>query len=212
MNRAESTAIGFVVGILCPASLFVFLWWSAAALAIYRVLPIPDSGVAVAAFTGFGIGIVLDVLCLKNWIARFYHVSIKLMALAYLFWSAIAVAFFMGLPCGNVVLGTLAGLYVGRKQHHIGASREMFARAARNVSLFTALVTSAEVLPIGLLGLHEDVIIEALRAIAKLDQSVVTGPLGIGLVGIGCVVLMIVQFCCTRTATALAFRSGKNVA
>jgi hypothetical protein len=212
MNRAESTVIGFVVGILCPASLFVLLWWSAAALAIYHVLPIPDSGIAVVAFTGLGVGIVLDVLCLKNWIAGFYHASVKLMALAYLFWSAIAVAFFMGLPCGNVVLGTLAGLYVGRKQHHVGASREMFARAARNVSLFTALVTSVEALPIGLLGLHEEIIVEALRAVAGLDQSVVTGPLGVGLVGIGCVVLMIVQFWCTRTATALAFRPDKNVA
>jgi len=212
MSRAESTVVGFVVGIICPASLFVLWWWIAATLAIYHVLPIVESGIATAAFTGLGIGIVLDIFCLKNWMVKFYNVDAKLMVLAYLFWSVIAVAFLMGLPFGNIALGTLAGLYVGRKQYHAGESGNRFTKAARNVSIFTALVTGAEAFPIGLLGLHESIIVEAFRAVAGLDQSVTTGPIGMGLVGVMCIVLMVVQFWCTRTAAALAFRLGGNVA
>jgi len=211
MSRAESTIVGLFIGIMCPVSLFVLWWWVAAALGIYRLLSISDSRIATAALTGSGIGIVLDVLRLKSWITKFYTLDVKLTVLAYLFWSAIAVAFFMGLPFGNIALGTLAGLYVGRKQCHAGASRDLFARSARNVGIFTALVTGAEALPIGVLALGEPIIVAGLRAIA-LDQSLTTGLMGAGLLGVGCLVLMVVQFWCTKTAAALAFRIGKNVA
>jgi len=211
ISRAESTIVGLFIGVMCPASLFVLWWWVAAALTIYHVFSIPESGIATAAFTGLGLGIVLDLLCLKNWITRLYSLEVKLTVLAYLFWSAMAVAFFMGLPFGNIALGTLAGLYVGRKQHHAGASGDLFARSARNVSIFTAMVTGAEALPIGILALGEPSIVAALRAIG-LDQFVTTGLLGVGLVGAGCIVLVVVQFWCTRTAATIAFRLGNDVA
>lgn len=206
MSRAESTIVGLFIGIICPASLFVLFWWVAAALTIYGVFSIPESGIATAAFTGLGLGILLDILGLKNWITRFYSLDVKLTVLAYLFWSAVAVAFFMGLPFGNIALGTLAGLYVGRKQYYAGASRDLFARSARNVGIFTALVTGAEALPIGILALGEQTVVAGLRAIVGLDESVTTGLIGVSLVGVGCLVLMVVQFWCTRTAATLAFR------
>ncbi len=212
MSRAESTIVGLFIGIICPSSLFVLFWWVAAALTIYGVFSIPESRIAAPAFTGLGLGILLDILGLKNWITRFYCLDVKLAVLAYLFWSAVAVAFFMGLPFGNIALGTLAGLYVGRKQYYAGASRDLFARSARNVSIFTALVTSAEALPIGVLALGEQSVAAALRAVAGLDQFVTTGLMGVGLVGVGCLALMAVQFWCTRTAATLAFRPGKKVA
>jgi len=210
MSRAESTIVGLLLGIVCPLSLFVLWWWVAAALTIYGVFSIPESGIATAAFTGLGLGILLDILGLKNWMTRFYSLDVKLTVLVYLFWSAIAVAFFMGLPFGNIALGTLAGLYIGRKQYHAGASTDLFTRSARNVSIFTALVTGAEALPIGILALGEQSVVASLRAIG-FDQSATTGLIGVGLVGVGCLVLMAVQFWCTRTAAALAFRLGKNV-
>jgi len=200
--------IGLFIGIICPVSLFVLCWWVAAALTIYGVVSIPESGIAAAAFAGLGLGILLDILCLKNWITRFYSLDVKLTVLAYLFWSAMAVAFFMGLPLGNIALGTLAGFYLGRKQYHARASRNLFARSARNVSIFTALVTGAEALPIGIMALREQTVVAALRAIVGLDRFVTTGLMGMGLVGTGCLVLMVVQFWCTRTAAALAFRLG----
>lgn len=209
MSRAESTIVALFIGIMCPASLFVLWWWAAAALSIYHVLPIPESGIATAAFTGLGIGIVLDIFCLKNWITSFYSLDVKLTVLVYLLWSAIAVAFFMGLPFGNIALGTLAGLYIGRKQHHAGASERLFARSARNVSIFTALVTGAEAFPIGGLALGEQSVVASLRTIG-LDHSVTTGLMGVSLVGVVCLVLMAVQFWSARTAAAFAFRLGKE--
>ncbi len=209
MSRAESILVGLFIGIMWPASLFVLWWWAAAALSIYHVLPIPESGVPTAAFTGLGIGIVLDIFCMKNWLTGFYSLDVKLTVLVYLFWSAIAVAFFMGLPFGNIALGTLAGLYIGRKQHHAGASGDLFARTARNVSIFTALVTGTEAFPIGVLALGEQSVVASLRAIG-LDQSATTGLRGVGLVSLACLALMAIQFWCAKSAAALAFRLGKE--
>lgn len=212
MSRSESIVVGLAVGILCPVSLFVLLWWTTAAFTIYDVLPIKVSGIVTAAFTGLGIGILLDILFLKNWIAGFYSANTKFMVTAYLFCSVVAVAFCMGLPLGNLALGTLAGLYVGRRAYHAGESGSRFRKAARNVSIFTALVTSAEALPIGLLALeHDRYIAEMLLTVVGLGQSDATGPAGVGLIILLCVVLMVVQFWCTRITAALAFRPSRNV-
>ena len=208
MSKAESIAVGLVVGILCPLLLFVLCWWSTAALVIYQVLPIPESVIIVAAFAGLAAGVVLDALYLRKWIAQFYNADMRLMVLVYLFCSAIAVAFFMGLPLGNIVLGALAGVYVGRRQHHAGRSKELFRRTVGKVSVFTALVTGLEALPIGLLALGEGMVVELLQQIVGLEESVIAGPVGIGLVGLLSVVLMAVQFWCTRTATWFAFGHG----
>ena len=208
MSKTESIAVGLVVGILCPLLLFILCWWSVAALVIYQVLPIPESVITVAAFTGLVAGVVLDALYLRKWIAQFYSADMRLMVLVYLFCSVIAVAFFMGLPLGNIILGALAGVYVGRRQHHAGGSKELFPRPARTVSIFTALVTGLEALPIGLLALGEGMFAELLEQIVGLEVSAITGTVGIGLVGLLCVVLVAVQFWCTRTAAWFAFGHG----
>ena len=63
MSKAESVTVGFAVGILCPLLLFVSCWWITAALTAYHVLRIPESGIAVAAFTGLALGWVLLSMC-----------------------------------------------------------------------------------------------------------------------------------------------------
>jgi hypothetical protein len=208
MIKTESIAVGLVVGILCPLLLFILCWWSIAALVIYQILPISESVITVAAFAGLVAGVTLDALYLRKWIAQFYSADIRLMVLVYLLCSAIAVALFMGLPLGNIVLGALAGVYVGRRQHKAGGRREFFPRPARTVSVFTALVTGLEALPIGLLALSEGMVLELLEQIVGLEVSVITGTFGIGLVALLCVVLMVVQFWCTQTAAWLAFSHG----
>ncbi len=212
MSRAESAIVGLFMGIMCPVSLLVLGWWISASLAIYHLLPLRESDIATAAFIGLGLGIGLDLCCLKAWKPRFYRLDVWLTVPVYLFWSAMAVAFFMGLPLGNLALGTLAGVYVGRRQRHAGVSGGAFLESARSVGLFTAIVTGAEALPIGVLSLREQMVVETLQAVTGLDQIALTGPIGLGLVGLGCLALMVVQFWCTRTAAAFAFGLGRKAA
>lgn len=140
MTKIEATLVGFFVGVMCPVSLFIFFWWVTASLVIYNLFPFDDGVIVAAAFTGLGVGILLDLKFLKTWVSDFFNADIRLMLGIYLFWSAIALAFMMGLPLGNIVLGCLAGIYIGRKVRHAAQSHERFAKAAKCVSLFTATV------------------------------------------------------------------------
>jgi len=210
MTKTESIAVGLAVGILCPLLLFVLFWWVTATLSMYHVLRIPESGIAAAAFTGLALGVTLDVLYLKRWILGFYSVDIRAMVLLYLCCSVMAVAFLMGLPVGNIVLGTLAGVYIGRRQYHAARSGESVSKTIRKASLFTALVTGAEALPIGLLALNEDWIVEWLQVSTGMDSWVAIGLLGIGLILLLCAVLMTVQFWCTKTMAWIAFGRGDD--
>lgn len=209
LTKTESIAVGFAVGILCPLLLFVLCWWVTATLSMYHVLRIPESGIAVAAFTGLVLGITLDVLYLRRWILRFFSVDLRVMVLVYLCCSVIAVAFFMGVPVGNLVLGTLAGVYIGRREYHAARSGESTLKTVRKASLFTAAVTGAEALPIGLLALSEDWVVDWLEGVTGMASWAVTGWFGIGLIVVLCAFLMIVQFWCTSTMAWMVFGRGR---
>jgi hypothetical protein len=208
VSKTESIIVGSFVGLACPLSFFILGWWISATLAIYRVFPISESSIAAVAITGFCIGILLDVFFLRKWTVRFYTFDLKVIVPVYLFWSMAAVALLMGLPFYNLVLGTLAGLYVGRKWIHAGADKEEFRRVATSASILTGLVTSGEEVPIGVLGLREAWVVESIRTMTGLEESTIAGPTGIGLVVIACAMLFVVQFWCTRTAARFAFRIG----
>lgn len=205
MSKRESAVVMIFVGILCPAALFVFSWWASAALVIYGLLPLPEWSIAAAALGGLGAGLILDLLFLRRWASSFYSWDIKLLVPLYLFGSAVAVAWFMGFPLGNVIWGSLAGVYVGRRQYHQMTSPTAARQAIRRVGAFTAMVTALEALPIGLMALNEGIAVRTIQAVTGLDQQTIAGPLGVAMVIVLCIVLIGLQMGCTTAAARIAF-------
>lgn len=210
MSKAESILVGVVNAILCPYLVFIFFWWTSAIAARYGLLSLSDGGIALAALMGLALGVILDVVWLKGWIVRFYGASLKVMMALYLCCSVCAVASFMGLPVGNLLLGALAGLYIGRREYHAGGGAESLARAGRRAAVFTATVTGAEALLIGLLALKEQIVARLLERVLGLDQAAITGLAGGGFVVSLCLLLMLMQFWLTKTAARLAFGPGRT--
>lgn len=208
MSKIESILVGVVIGMLCPLLTFVLCWWTSAALAIYGIVRISERAIATATYSGLALGLVLDAIWLRRWIARCYGVSVRLMIVLYLVCSAVAVAFFMGLPAGNLILGTMAGGYMGRREHHTASDRESFSRIIRRTGLFTATITGVEALLIGLLALREKTVGRVLHVGLGMDETAISGPKGVGLVVVLCLALAIFQFWCTRAAGRLAFGRG----
>ena len=209
MSELESIIIGSVVGITCPLLTFVAFWWTAALLHLY-VSIIPLSAVITAALVGLGFGFLLDAIFLRKWVGRFYLVNVWLMAVVYLSLCVVAVAFFMGLPVGTLVLGIFAGAYIGRREHHRQVNSPQVARSLRRVSLLAALVTAAMALPIGILALNEQHIIALLETNFGLDKTIFQGSTGLKLIGFLCFLLFAIQYWCSKGAGYLAFRMGKN--
>lgn len=206
MSRAEEVAISVFIAIACPASLFVLFWWASSALLMSGLIKIQEDTVIVASLLGLVIGLLLNIFYLKDIRARFFDISYKFLIPLYFFWSAIALAFFMGMPFGNFLLGTLAGLYCGRRSYYQGPIVRDRVRRARTISFFTASITGLESLFIGILGLRERIVVEFIQSRLGLDPTDLIGPMGIGLVVGIVLIIMLFQYICTQIAFRTAFK------
>lgn len=197
INKTESIAIGIVSGILSPLLGFVVCWWSSAALVLSHLLPLSELIIPGVAFTGLLTGIVLDVVYLRTWVVLFYKADLWVMILLYIACSALALAAFMGVPIGIFMLGILAGVYIGRRHHHIGGSNELFRKHVRAISIFSAFITGVAALLTGLLVLNDN-------AVMKWEFFFLAGSTGKVIVVVLCIVLGATQFWCTRMAALRA--------
>ncbi len=174
------------------------------------MVSIPERVIATAALVGLGVGILLDVLCLRRWMVKFYDVDWRLALPTCLFWVMIATAWFMGLPLGTFALGILAGWYVGRRQKHARTSTAAFVRQKRTASLLVALVTGLVSLGIGVLALGETYIMADIQRIMGTSPGATTSIVGPAIVVVLSLILVAVQHWCTRTAATLAFKWGRR--
>jgi len=204
MYRFEGTFIGIIIGFLCPFLCFIFLWWTSAALS--KIISLPDTYIIIAALTGLSLGIIIDIFYLNYLKSRFYLINTKIAVLIYLFCSLVAVAFLMGLPFANILLGILGGFYIGRKYHHLNKNNRKFENASRKVSIFTAIVTGIEALLIGFIAIQQSEGVKIIQSILSLSESAISGTIGILIICILSIIIMVIQYLCTRTASKFAFK------
>jgi len=206
MSRAESVIVAAVVFIACPATCFTIAWWVSASLGI------PERAVAACALAGLAVGTALAAAGWKRCVSGFYtHKRIVLVAL-YLFWSAMALAFLMGLPIGNVLLGVLAGLYVGRRARHAGTPAAAFQADARRISLFAASITGLVSLAMGILAVHDQHSMQAILGFVGLGRLAAAPAGRAALVAVAVPVLIAVQYWLTHKASRWTFRLGAEPA
>ena len=163
-----------------------------------------------SALTGLGLGLLLLAARLKHWIARFYAVSSILTVSAYLCWSVIALASLMGLPVGNLVLGSLAGLYIGRKAHHQCIATSLFERQARQVGLFTAAVVGFISTAMGILAIQERETMQVILGLVGLNRLAATETGRVVLVAIAVPALIAIQYWLTRVAASWGYKVGRD--
>jgi len=82
--------------------------------------------------------------------------------------------------------------------------------SARIASRLVALVTGVASLGIGILALRETHVLVAIQRVVGTSPGAATLILGIGIVVFLCLVLVALQYWCTRTAATFAFRWGKH--
>ena len=131
--------------------------------------------------------------------AAFYTVNWCWVAAVYLGLSAIALALCMGVPLGTFAVGTIGGVYLGRRLRHAQADLNMASRTLTSGALCTASLTAALALPIGLMALHEPIVVRAAGAFG-LEPGTISGPAGQVWMVMICLALFALQFCSTRAA------------
>ncbi|HUU46066.1 MAG TPA: hypothetical protein VM118_10075 [Acidobacteriota bacterium] len=206
MSRAETVIVRLVVGVSMIVLPTVALWWATAAIGMTFAPSLGDDVIKAATAVGFGIGILLLITRLRSWVGRFYTANITYMLLLYFAWSALVTTSLMGLPLGNLVTGTAAGFYVGRRHHHARQTRDVLRARARLIGFATAAVTGIWAVWIGILALREKIVAEVLQAALGMRPAALAGWPGIAMVLAASVLLCLIQYWCTLAAARLAHR------
>ena len=134
----------------------------------------------------------------------FYQANLRLLSVLFVVGSLLAIALGMGVPLGNLLLGILAGFYVGRRHVYAGRESQVFLQASRRVGKFTGTVVALIALPVGLLALFagEEGTARVLVEAVGISYSTVAG---LGLVVVLCGVLWLMQYALARGAAWVAY-------
>lgn len=206
MNRIESFVIALFLGVGMPLLLLVSCWFCLIAIWMFEIVRLTNNTAIVLLIVSFFAGVIIDILYLKKLTVDFYRTSVTLMIPLYVILSLIAIALCMGVPIGNIVLGILAGVYIGRRHLYTQGTPNSFKSISRKVGFFTSGVTGIVALPVGILALvaGEEYIAKSFIETLGLDYSIVAG---LGFVVVLCLVLMTVQYWLTRYAAILGHRT-----
>jgi uncharacterized Tic20 family protein len=131
--KAESIFLIAVLGGVFPILCFLIGWWGSISI-------LPEGSIKYAALGGLLTGILIDILFLRRWLVRAYHMNLTWLAVIYLFYSAGLYGFFMGVPVFNLLLGLFAGFYMGLRMLDGGKPRAEAEAVFRKTACFTSLV------------------------------------------------------------------------
>lgn len=178
--------------------LFLAGWWGSIGL-------VAERDIFKIALLGLGLGILIDLIFLKKWVANAFNLNRAILLFIYLFYSICIYGFFMGFPVFNAAMGIVAGLYVGRRMYHQKTDSREFDRNVQVTSVFATAVMAVICLSSALLALSETNLPAQLEGMFNLNFEV-TWPMIIGIIVLGGTALILSQYWLTRKAASLAFR------
>jgi len=97
-----------IIYLIFPILFFLLFWWGSIPF-------VRGEGVWRFALIGMLFGILLDLAFIRKRIQNVYNIRYPLLIAVYLFYSVCVFGFFMGVPIFNLLLGPLAGFYIGQR-------------------------------------------------------------------------------------------------
>jgi hypothetical protein len=197
--NASDTLIKLALAAVLPLSLFLGGWWGS----IGRM---PDDRVFVAALAGLALGVAIDAVLLRKWIARPFESRGWTLVAVFLFYSVCTLGFFMGVPVFNLLPGAAAGIYAGRRLVHSRLERAGAVAAIRRVSMLAsasmALICAASAY-LALLNPMDTA--RNLQGMLGIRSFQVTAGMVIAIIAIGGTALVFVQYHVTKIAAKVAY-------
>ncbi|MCK5052345.1 MAG: hypothetical protein KAS53_11525 [Candidatus Cloacimonetes bacterium] len=203
MKKIETLIIKSFFWILIPCIFFFLFWWVSSSLTIYNIIPVSENQIAFSALTGLFIGICLVLFTNKILLFRFYSIRYFFLIPIYLFCSTISFGIMMGFPLGNIILGVIAGFYIGRRIKYTKFNPQSIFR---KTSIFTAFVSGCWVLLISILAVGDGKVLLFLTSNSQLTEKMIIGPIGITLVILVSLIFGVFQFYLTRFACRFSFK------
>ena len=153
MGKIESVIVVCVLLIACPLAALVPT--VLISFELFQRGAISDQAYKYSVLTILAGVIFLTTIKLKPWTARFYSLKTHITLPVFLLLSVLALSFCMGTLVGNLILGALAGLYLGRKGLHTHIPIDLFKRTVRRWGLFIAVLMGLMASAMGVLAVGE---------------------------------------------------------
>ncbi|HPO04139.1 MAG TPA: hypothetical protein PLV37_01310 [Bacillota bacterium] len=196
MNRFDNVFGGILIGIIIPILTLCTFWWGSYLLDLY---------IQFWAIFGIILGIVIDIIFLSKLLRRFYYLSTISLALLYLFYSIGMFGFFMGVPIFNIVLGIIAGIYIGRRMKVRRQEKEVFQKSLRQTAGFSFVVLLIICLSSAFIAITDPYTGANLQGMLNLSFEV-TKPNILGVIIIGGALLLFIQNVLLMKAGKAAYR------
>ncbi len=196
MNRFDNVFGGILIGIIIPILTLCTFWWGSYLL---------DLDIQLWAISGIILGIVIDIIFLSKLLRRFYYLSTISLALLYLFYSIGMFGFFMGVPIFNIVLGIIAGIYIGRRMKVRRQEKEVFQKSLRQTAGFSFVVLLIICLSSAFIAITDPYTGVNLQGMLNLSFEV-TKPNILGVIIIGGALLLFIQNVLLMKAGKAAYR------
>lgn len=167
---------------------------------IYNISNISDILIAASAFSGMITGFIISIFIHRYLFSNFYKIPYSSLSLLYIFFSAVGFAFLMGIPVLVILLGVLAGIYMGRR---LKLANSYYQKMVKKVNIFSSLVTGFWVLIICLL-VRNDVAYNQEYTVTGID--IFSGPLGVLIIIIIVFIFILIQYSLTNVSCKLAYK------
>jgi hypothetical protein len=190
MRRTDSIFFNFLFGFVLPLIGFEAAVWIAFESGS------SEKAIATAALLGFVVGLVVSLLIWFIFKPDIYKLPIPLLILVYLFYNTCILGFFMGVPVFNLATGAIAGYYWSKRILHRDDLQNS-SKNIRRISVFTSSVTAVVCLASALVALLSKSTTEDIKGMFHLNCDV-TRPMLFGLIVIGGIMLVALQYYLTR--------------
>lgn len=203
MKRFEKIISGLVIGDAFP------LLFGLLSLITWFYLDRSENRPVIYLFAGLLLGLIIDLKFLKGWIKHRFDLSFWYIAGIYLFYNICVYGFFMGFPVFNVLLGLIAGYYVGNRICSNKIQPEMKSKLINQVLLFTGLIMTLICISSGFLAFVNNEAAGMIKEVLGLRFEVTKAMIW-AIVLIGGLTLILVNILLTRIIIVKTMKAHEN--
>jgi hypothetical protein len=210
MSKTETVIVSFVVLMVCPLAALVPT--VLVTYELFRQGVISEQSYTQSVLILLVGVIFLTTIKLKQLIARFYFLRSYVTLPVFLILSVLALSTCMGTLIGNLILGALAGLYLGRRGVNTHMPVDVLKRSVRRGSLFTAVLMALMASAMGVLAVGEKRTLMHILSLVRLER-LAENPTGRWvIVGLAVPVLIALQYGLTRRMARWGYGAGMKEA
>jgi hypothetical protein len=202
MKTFDKIFFGLIFGAVLPVTLFLAGWWGT-----FRI--VPENRIFIFAFSGFAIGLIIDLFFIKKVISNLYNLKISNLILIYIFYTVCMFGFFMGVPVFNVLLGIPSGYYIAKRCISKGLEKTESEKYFKQTALFTMVIIFFVSVSSASIALIDPYTSQGIKGMTGMNFEITKTMLVTGIIT-GGILLVLFQYYLTKFTAKIIYSKLNN--